>query len=37
MLPVSSRGGPGTAGPAGTTLPTVLMLSSGTPTLIVEW
>jgi hypothetical protein len=37
LLPGSALGGPGPAGPTGTTYPTVLLLSSGTPTVIVEW
>lgn len=36
-LPGSAIGGPGPAGPAGTTLPTVLMLSPGAPQVVVEW
>ena len=39
ILPGSALGGPASGGssPAGTTLPVVLLLSSGTPTVLVEW
>ena len=37
MLPGSNLTGPGPAGPAGTTLPVVVLISSGTPTVVVEW
>ena len=37
ILPGSNLTGPGAAGPAGTTLPVVVLLSTGTPTVLVEW